>query len=63
MIYGDKRDYRKIDIYTKDSIHKKEVTYRCLTTWSPTCGEAKERYAEKHQLPLSQIKAYFASKN
>lgn len=41
MAYGDKRDYRKIDIYTVQG------RYLCSTTWARTLKEAKQRYAEK----------------
>ena len=39
MKYGDKRDYRKIDIYHG-------AQYVGSTTWARTCREAKERYIE-----------------
>ena len=32
--YGDKRDYRKIDLFY-------DGTYICSTTWARTCREAK----------------------
>lgn len=32
--YGDKRDYRKIDLFYNE-------LYICSTTWAKTCKEAK----------------------
>lgn len=51
--YGDKRDYRKIDIYVKGR-------YVCTTTWSKTCKEARARYSLVYNIPSSDIKTRFA---
>jgi hypothetical protein len=54
MKYGDKRDYKKIDIYVNG-------VYVCSTNWAKTCKEAKEKYLEKHSNEKSEsIKAYFS---
>lgn len=37
MSYGNKRDYRKIDIY-------RDGVYVCSTTWAKTCREAREHF-------------------
>lgn len=39
--YGDKRDYRKIDIYV-------DGEYKVSTTWASSCKEAKEKYIEAY---------------
>lgn len=41
MKYGDKRDYKKIDIYVNGK-------YDISTTWAKTCKEAKQRYKEAY---------------
>jgi hypothetical protein len=38
-MYGDKRDYKKINFYDK-----KTGKYLCSTTWARTCKEAMEHY-------------------
>lgn len=47
MTYGDKRDYRKIDISwwceTERYWH-----YAGTTTWAKTCKEAVAKWSEKH---------------
>ena len=40
-----KTDYKKIDIYLKDS--EGIWNYECSTTWSKTCKEAKEIFLLK----------------
>lgn len=52
MAYGDKRDYRKIDIYRNGS-------YCCSTTWSRTCREAIERHAAHYPAAGNKITARF----
>jgi hypothetical protein len=42
MAYGDKRDYRKIEIFVKRA-GKSEFEYFASTTWSPTCKDAVAR--------------------
>jgi hypothetical protein len=45
MAYGDKQDYRPIDIY----IRRGDMwVYKVTTTWSHTCKEAKERFLVDH---------------
>ena len=39
--YGDKRDYRKIDIFVYGQ-------YVCSTTWARTCREAIAKYMERN---------------
>lgn len=58
MAYGDKRDYRKIDLYLKDG------PYICSTTWAKTCKEAVQRYKESRaglsEETLNRVYARFA---
>lgn len=59
MAYGDKRDYRKIDIYRKGT----KVTppkYIASTTWSKTCREAIVKAAEATGYAASDLKANFS---
>jgi hypothetical protein len=61
MIYGDKRNYRKIDIFINGK-------YECSTTWANTCKEARVRYIEEHKhaifmAKVSSVKAHFAKVN
>lgn len=55
--YGDKRDYRKIDIYV-DGI------YKCSTTWSKTRKDAIDRYYDRHpELTVhNKVAAHFAKR-
>ena len=48
MAYGDKRDYKKIDIYLKNKGGSSH--YLASTTWSKTCKEAVAVYREKYFL-------------
>ena len=43
MKYGEKRDYRKIDIFLNGE-------YQCSTTWARTLKEAKKRFIEEEDL-------------
>ncbi len=53
MVYGDKRDYPKIDIYV-------DGFYKGSTTWLKTCKEACERYIDKLYLNSGfKVKACF----
>ena len=52
--YGEKTDHKKIDIYTKDG------KYLASTNWAENCKEAVDRYAEKHNMDSSMLKACFA---
>ncbi len=58
MAYGDKRDYRKIEIFVNGK-------YIATTTWSKTCKEAKRRFLNDHPMGRgvspSVVKAWFAS--
>jgi hypothetical protein len=57
--YGDKRDYRKIDIYTRNT--KGVAVYECSTTWAKTCKQAKENFLRVHNyLASNQVVARFA---
>jgi len=67
MEYGNKKDYKKIDIFTKRKFTPKGMIaiwqYECSTTWSKTCKQAKEMFLKRHNyLDKTQIKALF-SKN
>lgn len=57
MTYGDKRDFRKIDIFI--GAYGK-WRYAASTTWARTCKEARERYANKHGMCLGNIRANFS---
>lgn len=62
MTYGDKRDYRKIDLSVfnpSDGFWH----YRCSTTWARTCREARERLAETTGLAPERIRARFSTYN
>jgi len=50
--------YKKIDIFVRraDGVFH----YVASTTWSRTCREARARYASKHGLNLSDVKAWFS---
>lgn len=53
-MYGDKRDYKKIDIFISG-------VYVCSTNWAKNCKQAKEKYLEKHsEVRPENVKAYFA---
>ena len=52
MTYGDKRDYRKIDIYFMN-------VYAASTTWARTCKEATEAYAKKQGISPAFVTANF----
>ena len=59
--YGDKRDYKKIDIFLKYS--DGTFNYVESTTWSKTCKDAKARWLEKNShrcIIASDVKALFA---
>jgi hypothetical protein len=55
MTYGDKRDYRKIDIY-----HDRHG-YVCSTTWAKTCREAIDRFIEARKL-TNEYKASYSAR-
>lgn len=53
MNYGDKRDYKPIEIYHNGN-------YVCTTTWSKTLKQAKEKFIESHGIVNSNdVKCYF----
>ncbi len=51
--YGEKRDYRKIDLYMFNK-------YECSTTWAKTCKEAKEVFCKRNKLDPISVKAKFS---
>ena len=53
FVYGDKRDYPKIDLYVKN-LRLGEWLYVGSTTWARGCREAKKKYVETH--PETSIK-------
>ena len=54
-----KTDYRKIDIYLKDT--RNNWVYECSTTWYKTCKLAKQSFMRKHYyLDNTQVKANYA---
>lgn len=48
LTYGDKRDYRKIDIFINGR-------YEASTTWARTCKEAVEMFRKSHGNYLNSI--------
>lgn len=54
--YGDKRDYRKIDLYRKCAAG---WDYVASTTWARSCKEARERYAAATGCALDSLRAYY----
>jgi len=57
--YGDKRDYKKIDIYLRNL--RGMYAYECSTTWSKTCKEAKQKFLYRHNyLDATQVRAVYA---
>lgn len=59
MKYGNKRDYKKIDLFTKGKGICNQWVYYATTTWAKTCKEAKQRFITEHQLDSTQVKAKF----
>jgi hypothetical protein len=57
MAYGNKRDYRKIDIYRGAY---GQWAYAASTTWARTCKKARAIYADKHGMCLGNVKALFS---
>ena len=54
MTYGDKRDYRIIEIFVNGK-------YQASTTWAKTCREAKARYLAAHPtIAAETVKTLFA---
>lgn len=56
--YGDKRDYYKIDLYTRNRVGS-GFSYETSTTWAATLIEARRIYAQ-HNLPISNVQAIYA---
>ena len=54
MKYGDKTNYRKIDLYYGGK-------YAASTTWSRTCKEAVDHYKEVNNIS-GVVHGYFANK-
>ncbi len=60
LTLGRKTDHRKIDIFVKDG--KDYYEYRCSTTWSKTCKEAKANFlkaTKNKDLNEDQIKTNY----
>ena len=56
-MYGDRRDYPKIDLYVRDKSGK-GWEYAISTTWARTCKEAVDAYQPMlHGLPIFEVKA------
>lgn len=64
MMYGDKRDYPKIDLYLRGATKHERTNYLCSTTWARTCKEAVQKYKESRegltQETLSRVYARFS---
>lgn len=58
--YGNRRDYRKIDLYVR-RIGETTWRYAVSTTWVRTCREAVAHYQPTGAGVTFQIKAHFAS--
>ena len=56
--YGEKRDYRKVDIfrYRADGLWH----YACSTTWARTCREAVEMFCISNGISRYSVRARFA---
>jgi hypothetical protein len=59
-MYGDKRDYKPIEIYIKRPGGLLE--YVATTTWARDRKEARERYAFANNLAASDLYACYKSK-
>jgi hypothetical protein len=59
-MYGDKRDYPKIDIYRRKASNPRIFDYVGSSTWSRTCREAKDRYLANTGLERKDVKTCFA---
>ena len=53
MTYGNKRDFRKIDIFL-------DGQYKFSTTWAKSLRLAKEKASEAIGAPISRISARYA---
>jgi len=53
---GDKKDYKKIDIYV-------DGKYKSSTNWAKSCAEAKTRYLEKNKdIVPSSVRCNYSKK-
>lgn len=55
MAYGNKRDYRKIDLFLKNS-----GVYLASTTWAKNLKVAREKAAEQFGCAPDQLRAEYA---
>jgi hypothetical protein len=64
MKYGQKRDYRKIDIFCihedKHGTDRFLNTYVCSTTWARNLRIASENAAQSLGVDISRIVAHYA---
>lgn len=58
MAYGDKRDYRRIDLSVFNPADG-FWHYAATTTWAATCREAVRQFATKRGLSIDRIRARF----
>lgn len=59
MAYGDKRDYRKIDIAVRIA---GVWTYKCSTTWAKDLKEAKEKFCAGSVYASDDVRCHYAPK-
>ncbi len=59
-MYGDKRDYKPIEIYIKRQ--GGTMKYVATTTWAKNRKEARKRYAIANNLAASDLYACYKSK-
>ena len=57
--YGEKRDYKKIDLY-RPRPSEPGMYYCGSTTWAHNLRFARERYAACVGIPADQLKAEYA---
>lgn len=57
MAYGDKRDYRKINLFLRDG--NGAFRYKRSTTWSSSLMEARQKYANEYDVHISNVKAEY----
>jgi hypothetical protein len=64
MAYGDKRNYKKIDIFCihegRSGADRFLNTYVCSTTWARNLKIAREKAAESLGVDVSRIVAQYA---
>jgi hypothetical protein len=54
-----RRNFRKIDIFTKSKGVLNQWQYEGSSNWSKSCKDAKSSYCEQYSLDPSQVKACF----